>query len=107
MRTRTLSVFAFAGVVGLAGGASAKPWDHDRPVAPSREGTPPIGAIRADVSIRVAHDGRAETGGRETRDRVEPRAHVSSPDKDLGQATHFAPPIRSDILQRVSMGDGP
>src|SRR5258706_8856363 len=107
MGMRAPSVSVLAGVVGLAGSAVAKPWDQERPVAPSREGTPPGGFIRSEFSVRVAHDGRADTGGREARDRQEPRAQNKRPDSDLGQQRQFALPIRSDILQRVSMGDGP
>jgi len=105
--TRTLSLFALAGAVGLGGAAQAHPWDHERPVAPSRDGMPPVGAIRGDIVIRAAQDGRGDTGGRDARDRQEPRAKTSRPDSDVGQAKHFAAPIRSDVLQRVSMGDGP
>ncbi len=107
MNMKAMSVFAFAGVVGLAGGAGAKPWDHERPVAPTREGMPPIGSIRSEFSVRVAHDGRADTGGRESAVRDEPRARTERPDSDLGQQRHTALPIKSDVLQRVSMGDGP
>ena len=109
MRVTTLSVLALAGAVGLAGSAAAKPWDRDneRPVRPERpEGRAPIGSMRSDIMMRVAHDGRADTVTREARERPEPRAHTARPDNDVGQRTHFAPPIRSDIALRVTLGDG-
>lgn len=109
MRVTTLSVLALAGAVGFAGSAAAKPWDRDneRPVRPDRpEGRAPVGSIRSEIMLHVAHDGRADTGGREARERTEPRARTERPDNNYGQERHIALPIRSDIALRVSLGDG-
>jgi hypothetical protein len=94
---RSLSAFAFAGAVGIAGTASARP-----------DGQPPQGTMRSDFSVRFAQDGRAETGGAEGRNAI-PRGFIEKsnrPDNNVGQERHFALPIKSDINMRVNLGDG-
>ena len=95
---RNLSAFAIAGTVGISGIATARP-----------TGTPPEGSIRPEVSIRFAQqDGRGDTGvdvGRSfiARGFID---HSSRPDNNVGQARHFALPLKSEITNRVTLGDG-
>jgi hypothetical protein len=102
MRTM-FSVVAFVGAVGLSGAAQAR--DKDQPIQPTREGRPPSGVIRSEFMLRAAHDGRAETGI-DVRQFRATSARQERADSNVGQAHHFALPVRSDILQRVSLGDG-
>jgi hypothetical protein len=99
------TVFAFAGAIGLCGAAQAKPWDRDRP---AHEGHPPAGIMKADISLRVSHDGRAETGDVRGASVSDPslRFQHQRPDSNVGQERHFALPVKSSILLHVSLGDG-
>ena len=101
---KMLSAVAFVGAIGIAGAAQAR--DKDQPIQPSREGHPPAGVIRSEIMLRAAHDGRAETGGVDRHFRAMPSEHRERPDSNAGQIRHMALPIKSDILQRVSLGDG-
>jgi hypothetical protein len=103
MRTlvKSITVAAFAGALGFAGNASAKPWDHERPIQPTREGVAPPGVIRGDVNLRVSHDGRGETSVDRTRERAIFSPQRQRPDTNLGQGSHFAPPVKSEVSIRL------
>jgi hypothetical protein len=91
---RTANFWAIAAI--LAGPA----------VASARPDSPPPGIMKADVLVRVAHDGRADSVDAARASRPEPTSRIARPDSNLGQERHVALPIKSEIVQRVSLGDG-
>jgi hypothetical protein len=102
--SRRWSVIAFAGAIGFAGAASARPDGRDKPIQQERVGTPPAGAMRMEVRMHAATDGREASES--------PRAalpdYVGKGQKhvDHGFAQDRAAlPVKSDITNRVHIGD--
>jgi hypothetical protein len=103
---RNATVLAFAGAVGLAGTASARPWDRpERPVQPERVGTPPS-SLRLDIHMNAAQDGRADLND------ARPEKLPAYTARDQRHVDHgfaqdrTAVPVKSDIALQVNGGDG-
>jgi hypothetical protein len=84
--------------IGLAGTAGARPWDHDHSAAPTH-------GLRPEIANRIQVDGRADRA-QEHVSRPEPSARPQArPDNNVGQAKHFALPLKSDIAMKARPGD--
>lgn len=103
---RDLNRLALAALFSLASTAQARPPERDHAAPSPREGTPPRGSIRGEITLRAAQDGRGDSDDHADRARATPGETRVRPDSSLGQERHFALPIKSGILLRVSLGDG-